>query len=148
MTNDPSGNQLVINSVNNAGQWLFGRLAIALLLRRVCPLLGGVSFVKTMKTGGKGSRGNGGGPDALFSQDSVLVSHGNLFAVNVRRPTERVPCSTARALTLIMPFQTNNIVRLKYSLCVRIATEEPHPGETDWKADGHLRRGMAFCPIF
>jgi len=61
MTNDPSGNQLVINSINNAG---------------------GVSFVKTMKTGGKGSRGNGGGPDALFSQDSVLVSHGNLFVVN------------------------------------------------------------------
>lgn len=91
---------------------------IALLLRRVCPLLGGVSFVKTMNTGGKGSRGNGGGPDALFSQDSVLVSHGNLFAVNVRRLTERVPCSTARALTLIMRFQTNNIVRLKYPLCV------------------------------
>jgi hypothetical protein len=44
-----------------------------------------------MKTGGKGSRGNGGGPDALFSQDSVLVSHGNLFVVNVRHPTKQMP---------------------------------------------------------
>ena len=100
MTNDPSGNQLVVNSLNNAGQWLVRcPLTITLFLRRARPLSGRVSFVKTMQTGGKGSRGNGGGPDALFSQDSVLVSGGHLFVVNVRRSTKLVHCPLARTLT-------------------------------------------------
>ena len=48
---------------------------------------GKVSFVKTVSTGGIGATAHGGGPDPLFSQDSVLVSAGNLFVVNVRLPT-------------------------------------------------------------
>lgn len=65
MTNDPSGNHVVVNSLASSGK---------------------VSFVKSISTGGVGATGHGGGPDALFSQDSVLVSHNNLFVVNVSTP--------------------------------------------------------------
>ncbi|KAF8323965.1 hypothetical protein DL93DRAFT_2162066 [Clavulina sp. PMI_390] len=67
MTNDPSGNELVVSSLGTDGK---------------------ATFVTTVPTGGKGATGHGGGPDALFSQDSVLVAKGgmsgqqNLFVVN------------------------------------------------------------------
>jgi len=61
MTNDPSGNRIVVSSLASTGK---------------------ATVVKTISTGGTGATGKGGGPDALFSQDSVLVSQGHLFAVN------------------------------------------------------------------
>ncbi|KAF8323962.1 hypothetical protein DL93DRAFT_59055 [Clavulina sp. PMI_390] len=67
MTNDPSGNEVVVSSLGSGGK---------------------AAFVTTVPTGGKGATGHGGGPDALFSQDSVLVAKGglagqqNLFVVN------------------------------------------------------------------
>lgn len=57
--------------------------------------------MKTVSTGGIGATGHGGGPDALFSQDSVLVSKGNLFVVNV----------SFSALDLLLRSLTNNFIR-------------------------------------
>lgn len=54
MTNDPSGNNVVVSTIDQSGK---------------------LSFASAVPTGGKGLHGNSTGVDALFSQDSVKVGH-------------------------------------------------------------------------
>lgn len=65
MTNDPTGNMLVVNAIHRTGK---------------------VSLSKIIPTGGNGLHGNAGGnmtgPDGLFSQGSVVAGDGMVFAVN------------------------------------------------------------------
>ncbi|KAI8893303.1 hypothetical protein BC833DRAFT_303961, partial [Globomyces pollinis-pini] len=67
MTNDPKGNSIVINRIQNDGK---------------------LAFSKTIQTQGNGAGGfdtnsnDTVGPDGLFSQDSVVVGNNFLFAAN------------------------------------------------------------------
>ena len=54
MTNDPSGNNVIVSAIDGSGK---------------------LSFASAVPTGGKGVRGNSTGVDPLFSQDSVKVGH-------------------------------------------------------------------------
>lgn len=61
MTNDPSGNNVIVSAIDSYGK---------------------LSFANAVATGGKGLHGNNTGVDGLFSQDSVVVGHKMLFVVN------------------------------------------------------------------
>ncbi|KAG8736029.1 hypothetical protein FRC10_009879 [Ceratobasidium sp. 414] len=63
ITNDPSGNNVIVNTMDHSGK---------------------LSYSHAVSTQGKGVHANSptGGPDALFSQDSVKVGKDMLFAVN------------------------------------------------------------------
>ncbi|KAG9096452.1 hypothetical protein FRC06_008637 [Ceratobasidium sp. 370] len=62
ITNEPSGNNVIVNTIDNSGK---------------------LSYSHAVSTGGKGLHGsNMGGPDPLFSQDSVKVGKNMLFTVN------------------------------------------------------------------
>ncbi|KAG9128135.1 hypothetical protein FRC07_004477 [Ceratobasidium sp. 392] len=63
ITNEPSGNNVIVNTIDHSGK---------------------LSYSHAVPTGGKGLHGNstGGGPDGLFSQDSVKVGQNMLFTVN------------------------------------------------------------------
>ena len=60
-TNDPAGNHIVVHAIQDDGT---------------------VEFVSTEYAGGLGGALNVGHPDALFSQDSVVIGRNFLYAVN------------------------------------------------------------------
>lgn len=113
MTNNPSGNEVVVSSLASTGK---------------------ATFVKTVATGGKGAVGNnGGGADGLFSQDSVLVKYDNLFVVNVSR-TWFQPCATAYGILGMS-------AGIQHPFGVLSRPLQPNIRQAARKTHQHVRRG-------